>query len=226
MNLYKNHTPREIVAVLEHSDKLTYEAKLNLLDTIRNRSIDVSTEKLEEQIAQKEAAIANLENLEELGFHYEENTTTGEIVVKRTSKAKIMDIISILLGVLLSLVGLIAFWLLVAIFTGENEFGLDKLFMYVLMITAGLVGFKMLSGIERFLDFNSFLLTKSGDEVTIKKGGLSGAQTYLSSQLGIEEEEGELVFHIDDIEFIRANQDNLVQRRTLETLLLKMTANR
>ncbi|WP_299149912.1 hypothetical protein [uncultured Dokdonia sp.] len=226
MNLYKNHTPREIVAVLEHSDKLTYEAKLNLLDTIRKQSIDISTEKLEEQIAQKEAAIANLENLDELGFHYEENTTTGEIVVKRTSKAKIMDIISIVLGVLLSLVGLIAFWLLVAIFTGDNEFGLDKLFTYVLMITAGLVGFKMLSGIERFLDFNSFLLTKSGDEVTIKKGGLPGAQTYLSSQLGIEEEEGELVFHINDIEFIRANQDNLVQRRTLETLLLKMTANR
>lgn len=84
----------------------------------------------------------------------------------------------------------------------------------------------MLLSLWRFLDFNSFLLTKSGDEVTIKKGGLPGAQTYLSSQLGIEEEEGELVFHINDIEFIRANQDNLVQRRTLETLLLKMTANR
>ncbi|WP_405201385.1 hypothetical protein [Dokdonia sp. LLG6352-1] len=226
MNLYKNHTPREIVAVLEHSDKLTYEAKLNLLDTIRKQSIDVSTEKLEEQIAHKEAAIANLENLEELGFHYEENQATGEITLTRTAKAKIMDIISIVLGVSLLLMGLIAFWLLVAIFTGDNEFGLDKLFIYVLVITVGLVGFKMLSGVHRFLDFKGFVLKRSGNQVVINMGGLPETHSYDIHQLGIEEDEEELIFSLGDIELIKANQDNLVQRRTLETLLLKMTANR
>lgn len=227
MNLYKHHTEREIRAVLEHSDKLTYDAQINLLNTIGDRGIQASTETLELQISIKEKAINDLEHLEDLGFVFNQDSARGTISLNRTTRAKTMDIVSVVLGTVLFLGGLIHLWLLLAVFFGDNEFTLTKLFTYVLMISAGLIGLKMLSGINRFLDYRTFSLVQAGDTVTIEKGGLKGEQSINLDELTLEEEEeGELVLSARNIEIMRAAEDNLVHKRTLESLLLKMTTNR
>lgn len=227
MNLYKHHTEREIRAVLEHSDKLTYDAQINLLNTIGDRGIQASTETLELQISIKEKAINDLEHLEDLGFVFNQDSARGTISLNRTTRAKTMDIVSVVLGTVLFLGGLIHLWLLLAVFFGDNEFTLTKLFTYVLMISAGLIGLKMLSGINRFLDYRTFSLVQAGDTVTIEKGGLKGEQSINLDELILEEEEeGELVLSARNIEIMRAAEDNLVHKRTLESLLLKMTTNR
>lgn len=227
MNLYKHHTPREIIAVLEQSGKLTYEAKRDLLNEIKNRQIDISTERLEEQIAEKEKSIHNLDHLKDLGFVLHQEDKGAVITLRRASAAKFMDVAAIIVGAILFLVGLVHFWLLFSIFFGENEFSLDKLFLYVVLITAGMIGFKMLSGLNRFLDYYKFLLVQTGEVMTITKGGIKGEQTLSVDELKLEEEEeGELILSAGGIEIMRSAQDNLVQKLTLESLLLKMKNNR
>lgn len=226
MNLYKHHTERELLAVLEQSPKLTYEAQLNLHKELQKRSLGVSTVDLEAHIHKKKEAITNFEHLEDLGFAIEEDASTGSIHLSRAMKAKLIDGAAILLGTLLFLAGVVHFWLLIAVFFGDNEFTLTKLFTYTLLITAGVIGFKMLGGVHRFLDYHSFSLVQSGSEVRIKKGGLEGEQVIPVEQLHLREAtEGELIFGAGDIEIMRAAQDNLVYKHTLEALLHKLRTN-
>jgi|GEM_PF-1376997 len=226
MNLYKNHTHREILAVLEQSDKLTYEAKLNLLKEINKRPINVATDVLQSQITQKETAINNLDYLKDIGFMYMMDETTGTITIRRASGAKMMDMAAIIVGVILSLLGLIYCWLLLAIFLGDNEFTLTKLFTYVLVISLGGIGMKMLGGIHRFLDYNSFLLVQHRDTVTIKKGDLKREQVFNTAALKLEEEgEDELILSAGEIEIMRTSPHNLVQRLTMEALLHNILRN-
>lgn len=226
MNLYKHHTDREIVAVLDQSAKLTYDAQRNLLKELRARSVAASTSDLEKHLEEKEEAIQNLNYLKDLGFHYEFDQNTGTIKVTRAKNAIVMDVVSIVIGALLFTLGLIYFWLLIQVFFGDNEFSLGGLFTYILVISAGMIGFKMLSGINRFLDYNNFLLTQSNDTLTIRKGGLDGEQEFLVTKLILEQEEEELVLSIGDIEIMRSTEDNLVHKKTLEALVHKLMTNR
>ena len=227
MNLYKHHTERELIAVLDQSVKLTYEAQLNLSREISKRSLGVSTQELQVQIAEKEKEIHSFENLKDLGFTFKQDGIAGAITLRRATGAKVMDVVSTVLGTILFLVGLVHFWLLLAIFFGDNEFTLTKLFTYVLMISAGMIGFKMLSGVNRLLDYNKFSLIQSGSEVRIIKGGLNGEQIVSVDQLKLEEEEeGELILSAGDIEIMRSAEDNLVYKHTLQALLQKLITNR
>ena len=225
MNLYKNHTNREVVAVLEQSTKLTYDAQLNLLQELKARGLPVATNVLENHIQEKEEAIHSLAYLKDLGFKYEEEIGSKAVKVTRATKAKVMDVVSIVLGAILFLVGLVYFWMLMAIFFGDNEFTLSKLFTHCLMIAAGMIGFKMLSGIHRFLDYFSFSLVQSGTLVSVDKGGVKGTQKIPVSDLKIVPEEGDLVLYAGAIEIMRCTEDNLVHKRTLESLLQKMIEN-
>jgi hypothetical protein len=225
MNLYKNNTDREVVAVLDQSAKLTYDAQLNLLQELKKRSLQVPTTELENQITVKEQAINNLEYLKDLGFKCQVNELNGSIEIKRAMGAKIMDIIAIVVGVILFVVGLIYFWMLMAVFFGDNEFTLTKLFTYVAIITAGMIGFKMLSGINRFLDYLSFSLIQQGDNVVLKKGDLKNDEIMSVSELALNAVEGDIVFTGNAIEIMRCTADNLVHKKTLEALLNKMKEN-
>lgn len=225
MNLYKNNTDREVVAVLDQSAKLTYDAQLNLLQELKKRSLQVPTTELENQIAIKEQAINNLEYLKDLGFKCQENELNSSIEIKRAMGAKIMDIVAIVVGVILFVVGLIYFWMLMAVFFGDNEFTLTKLFTYVAMITAGMIGFKMLSGINRFLDYLSFSLIQQGDNVVLKKGDLKNDEIMSVSELALNAVEGDIVFTGNAIEIMRCTADNLVHKNTFEALLNKMKEN-
>lgn len=225
MNLYKNNTDREVVAVLDQSAKLTYDAQLNLLQELQKRSIQVPTTVLEQHITTREQAIANLEYLKDLGFKIQENELDHSLILKRTFWGLFMDVISILLGTFLFIVGLIYFWMLMAMFFGDNEFTLTKLFTYVLMIAVGMIGFKMLSGVHRFLDYSSFSLVQNGEEVILRKGGVKGDQKMSVSDLALSSKEADLVFTGNGIEIMRCTEDNLVHKKTLETLIQKMKEN-
>ncbi len=226
MNLYKHQTKREILVVLAQKDKLTYEAQVNLLNELTKRFPQVSTDGLKALIKEKEESINNLEYLKDIGFSLEHDEHAGTIAIHRTSGAKILDIVSVVIGGVLTLAGLIGFWLLLAIFMGDNEFALSKLFLYVVLISGGLIGVKMLSGINRFMDYRTFELIQFKDTVTIRKGDVEGDQVFTVDQLKLEEEEeGELILSANDIEIMRSSHENLIQNLTLKALLHKMIMN-
>lgn len=220
MNLYKHHSGRELVAVLENTSKLTYEAQLNLLKEIQKRDVAVDTTMLQEEIALKEAAITNLEYLKDLGFRATVDLQLRKLEVQRTGHAKLMDGVSTVVGFVLALLGLIGFWLLMAVFFGDNEFSLGKLIGYGFLILAGGIGFKMLSGINRFLDYRNFSLVQSGSTIKLKHQGNS--ETYSIADVHLSQTDEELVFMLDDKEVIHASAHNLKQKLTLQELVHKI----
>lgn len=220
MNLYKHHSGRELVAVLENTSKLTYEAQLNLLREVKKRGITVDTAVLQEEIAVKEVAIKNLDHLYDLGFEATFDPSGNKLELRRTGQAKLMDGTSTVIGFVLALLGLIGFWLLVAIFFGDNEFTLGKLIGYGFLIVAGGIGFKMLSGINRFLDYRNFSLVQVGNTITLTHQ--SNTKTYGTAAVSLFENEEELVFMLDDEEVIHASAHNLKQKLTLQELVHKI----
>ena len=130
------------------------------------------------------------------------------------------------LGTILSLVGLIYLWLLLAMFFGDNEFSLSKLVTYGLMIIVGGIGFKMLNGINRFLDNRNFNIVQLGEVVRLKNYQKKEEQIFSSSDVILVEEGGdELILKIGETEIIRADAENLLQKMTIEELARKMKTN-
>ncbi len=223
MNLYKNHTPRELQAVLEQSAKLTYDAQRNLLQELRGRSLGISTLDLERQIRTNETAIQNLEFLKDLGFAYNKDGQTIKIV--RTTWAIVMDIVAILVGLLLFVVGLVNFWMLAAVLFGEAELSSTRFILAIFLVVGGAIGFKMLSGLHRFLDYTLFSLQQSGEMINLRKGGVKGEQKIPLSELRLETINGELILFAGAIEVMRCTEDNLVHKTTMEALIQKMMEN-
>ncbi|TVZ52137.1 hypothetical protein [Dokdonia sp. Hel_I_53] len=218
MNLYKNHTDRELITVLDNVNKLTYEAQLNLLREFNKRKITQDTSTLQLLISETETAIRNLDVLKDLGFKAQFDDDS--LIVKRDSSAQLMDIVAIVIGFMLALIGLIHFWLLIAMFFGDNEFTLTKLITYALMILAGGVGFKMLKGVHRFLDYRSFSLEQKRDSLEVHKGG--DDLKYVPQDASLETQDEELIFKLGDNEIIYASAYNLKQKMTLEELVRKI----
>ncbi|MGK0385551.1 MAG: hypothetical protein ACI849_000153 [Patiriisocius sp.] len=225
MNFYKNHNHRELIAVIEKRDMLTHEALLKLRVALKKAGLEESLVVLNKTIEEKELQIFNLESLRDLGFTAVHDIDNRTLEIKRVFLAKVFDIVSFVLGLVLSFLGLVFMWLLLAMFAGYNEFSLGSLFIYILMISLGLIGFKMLSSISRFLAYHNFNFLQEGDRITLRKDGISGSRTFSSNQVHISEEEDDIILSIDAIELIRAGKGNVVHTLTIQELIHKIEAN-
>ncbi len=218
MNLYKNHSDRELVAVLENVDKLTYEAQLNLLREFNKREITRDTSTLRQSISETENAIRNLDILSDLGFKAQFDNTS--LSIKRDKNAQIMDVVAVIVGFILSMIGLIHFWLLIAMFFGDNTFTLTKLITYALMMIAGGIGFKMLGSIHRFLDYKSFSLEQKGSTLQLRKGRSN--TIYAPEDASLVTQDEEFIFQLGDDKIIYASAHNLKQKMSLQELVYKI----
>lgn len=225
MNLYQNHSDNELLVVLEHCGKLTYEAQLDLSQEAGQRNIAANTTILGEHLATTERDISDLVYLPDLGFQYAGDSASNQFEIKRTFKAQFMDVVSVVLGTVFFTIGLVYFWLLLSMFFGDNEFTMGKLVIYGLMILLGGIGFKMLSGIHRLLDFINFRLEKRGDTIQLSKHPKGKGLHFSSSDVSSELESDELILKVADLEIVRATATNLLQKMTLEELFRKLKTN-
>ena len=225
MNFYTNHTDRELIAVLDQCEKLTYEAQLNLANELKGRNTAADTSTLEKHIHDTEQAISELAYLKDLGFQYKKDAATGHIEIKRTFYAELFDVVSVILGTVFFVIGLIYFWLLMAVFFGDNEFTMGKLVQYGLLILLGLIGFKMLSGIHRFLDYRKFSLVRTGETIQLNQNPKGKELQYALTDITSEVENDELILKVGEIEVIRGSASNLIQKKTIEVLVSKMKTN-
>ena len=225
MNLYQHHSDRELVTVLEQSEKLTYEAQLQLLKELAHRNADIDQTALEQQIAATELAIADMAYLKDLGFTYSEDASTGRMELRRALVAKVMDVVSIVIGTVLFALGLVYFWMLLSMFFGDNQFSLGKLIGHGIMVLAGLIGFKMLSGIHRFLDYRNFSVVKTGTTIALNSSANDKELHFTSEDVHTHLEDDLLLLKVKEVEILRASAKNLVQKMTVEELERKMKTN-
>jgi hypothetical protein len=224
MNAYQSHSDRELAAVLVHSDKLTYAAQLNLHSELQKRQLDVEMNELLGAMQMHELEINQLQYLKDLGFRYNENSTSTGVEIRRTGWAIFMDITAIVVGLVLTCIGLVHIWLFYHMFFGENAFTLGKLFQYTLLVFMGTIGFKMLSGIDRFLDYIKFSLVQDGTAIRLQKGVGSAVEVFSVDDVHIVEDEDEHILQLGTVEVLRASADNLVHTMTLKELVRKIQA--
>lgn len=227
MNRYKDNTNNELLSLLDRYKSLTFPAQIELQKELINRDLIDNLHDLNSSITDKISDIKSMNYLSDIGFEMKDNEESIEIT--RTRKAIIIDLISIILGFILSFIGLLGFISLIGSFFTENEFNLFSLVMNIFQISLGILGFKILNGFKRFIDYLDFKLTIKNEIVTLEKRFDLKLTTLVQnvSHLSLDKQSDKLVLRLDDYDILGANPKNIIQKMTITELVdkLKTVAN-
>ncbi|WP_116771077.1 hypothetical protein [Maribacter litoralis] len=222
--MYSNRTNSELIAIMNQHSLLTFEAQLSLQDELQKRAVVVDMSDLNATIANKRAQIQNLEYLKDFGF--QANRTEDGLTVTRTNKALFTDILAVIVGLLVFLLGIYGCINLVYTFINGDE--LDVFTLAYKFAMAGLlfIGFSFFSGLQRLFDFYGFELRKSNSSVTLKKRfdvkleeiNIDPADVHL------EEDEDVLALKLGRETIFTSNSGNLIQTFTLQDLAKELKA--
>ena len=221
--MYNDRTKKELLEILEQYQMLTFESQLSLNSELESRGLVVDKSELELAIEVKMSQINNLEYLDQLGFNA--TIDNHSITVTRTMSAVVADVIAVVFGVLVFLLGVYGVSSLVSMFVNGEDINVFSLAVNLAMSTLILVAFSFFNGIKRLIDFAGFRLSNHDGTITMKKRFDLKLEEIKekASELFLETDEEELVLKLGDYAVFNSNADNLVQRLTIEhlTSLLK-----
>ncbi|MDO1512285.1 hypothetical protein Q2T41_06410 [Maribacter confluentis] len=218
MNMYSDKTDSELVVILQQESLLTFESQLKLRDELNTRAIATDTTALENSIARKLSEINNLDYLKDFGFTAERNS--DELTITRTNKALFTDIIGIVIGILVFLLGIYGCINLVMTFINGDELDVFTLAYKFAMASLVFIGFTFFSGLKRLFDYTGFELTKQGERITLKKRFDVKLEEINAavSDVYLDTEEDTLYLKLGQHTIFTSNADNLIQSMTLKKL--------
>lgn len=216
--MYSDRTKKELLEILEQYQMLTFESQLSLNWELESRGLVVDKSALELAIEVKMSQINDLEYLNELGFNATRDN--GGVTVTRTSNAIFADVIAVIFGVLVFLLGVYGLGSLVSLFVNGEEINVFSLAVNLAMAGLVLLGFKFLNGIQRLIDFTGFSLSNHAGTITLKKRFDLKLEEIKekTSELFLESDEDELILKLGERTILNSNADNIVQRLTIERL--------
>ncbi len=216
--MYSDKTTKELREVLGQYQMLTFESQLILNQELTTRNLAVDRSDLESAIGDKLHQIKNLEYLKDFGFTAE--FTEDGVIVTRTTKAIIMDVLAIIIGLAVFFIGVYGIGSLVAMFVNGDDFNVFSLAINFAMASLVFNGFKFFNGIKRLIDYSGFRLSNTNGVITLKKRFDIKLEEIKAtpSDLQLEEEEEEMVLRLGEELILNSNAENIVQRMTLEEL--------
>ena len=216
--MYSNKTTKELRAVLGQYQMLTFESQLILNQELKERNLAVDRSELETTISEKLNQIKNLEYLKDFGFNAQ--FTDDGVVVTRTTKAIVMDVLAIIIGLIVFFIGVYGIGSLVSMFVNSNDFNVFSLAINFAMASLVFNGFRFFNGIQRFINYSGFRLSNANGTITLKKRFDLKLEEVKAAQsdLQLEEEEEEMVLRLGEHDILTSNAENIVQRMTLEAL--------
>lgn len=216
--MYSDRTKKELLEILEQYHMLTFESQLSLNGELEFRGLVVDKSELERTIEVKLSQINNLDYLNDLGF--KATTDNGNLTITRTSNAILADVIAVIFGVLVFLLGVYGAGSLVSMFVNGEEINVFSLAVNLAMASLILVGFNFFNGIKRLIDFAGFRLSNIEGTITLKKRFDLKLEEIKAkaSELFLETDEEELILKLGGYEILNSNADNLIQRLTIEQL--------
>ncbi|TLP82802.1 hypothetical protein [Maribacter sp. ACAM166] len=216
--MYSNRIDNELIGILKRHSLLTFESQLNLKDELEKRAIAVDTTHLENAISQKLIEIKNLDYLKDFGFKAERNQ--DGITVRRTNKAMITDIVGIILGVFVFLVGIYGCINLVLTFMNGDELDVFTLGYKFAMAALVFIGISFFSGLKRLFDYTGFELSNRSGTITLKKRFDVSLEEIkaTASDIFLDSEEDTLYLKLGNQTIFTSNADNLIQTITLKEL--------
>lgn len=202
---------------------LTFESQLGLNNELESRAMVVDKSELELAIEVKMSRINSLEYLNELGFSA--IIRNDGVTVTRTSSAVLADVLAVIFGVLVFLLGVYGIGSLVSLFVNGEDINVFSLAVNLAMAGLVFLGFSFFNGIKRLIDYAGFSLSNNEGSVTLRKRFDFKLEEIKekTSELFLETEEEELTLKLGDYVIFNSNAENLIQRLTLEqlTFLLK-----
>ena len=215
--MYKNNSNNELIKLLEIQEKLTFDAKLKLMEEIKTRKINVDISDLENSINNEFNKIEKLDYLKQLGF--EADFDGNLIKIERTTKALIGDILALVLGILFCCISIIALTKIIG--SAKNEtISVFSFIINLIQVSLGLIGIKFLKSIKRIFDYTGFELIKNNDIITIKKReDLKIIEASKSKNLlNIKETDESLFLELENTLILSCNKENIIQKKTFEKL--------
>ena len=222
--MYSDRTNSELIEIMNQHSLLTFEAQLSLQEELQKRAVVVDLSDLNTTIANKRAQIQNLEYLKDFGF--QANRTVDGFTVTRTQKALFTDVLAVIVGLLVFLLGVYGCISLVYTFINGDE--LDVFTLAYKFAMAGLIfiGFSFFSGLQRLFDFYGFELRKANGSITLKKRfdvKLEEVQIN-ATDIHLEEDEDILAIKLGHETIFTSNGGNLIQTLTLQELAKELKA--
>ena len=222
MDMYIKRTNSELIEILYQQSLLTFESQLSLREEIKKRDIQVDLSPLETSISNKLTQIKNLEYLKDFGFKADKNS--DGITVTRTNKALFTDVIAIVLGVIVFLIGIYGCINLVFTFINGDELDVFTLAYKFAIAGCIFIGIGFFSGLKRVFDYTGFELSTLNGLITLKKRFDVKLEEIKAnaSELFIETDEETLYLKLGNQTIFTSNADNLVQTLTLKELAKKL----
>ncbi len=217
--MYSDKTTKELTEVLNQYQMLTFESQLVLSKELTTRNSAVDSSELESAIGEKLHRIKNLDYLMDLGFNAQ--FTEQGVVVTRNTRAVIMDVLAIIIGIVVFFLGVYGIGSLVAMFVNGDDFNVFSLAINFAMASLVFNGFKFFNGIKRLIDYSGFRLSNENGVISLRKRfdvKLEEVKGALSD-LQLEEEEEEMLLRLGEHVILNANAENIIQRMTLEELI-------
>ncbi|WP_405412810.1 hypothetical protein [Maribacter sp. Asnod1-A12] len=222
--MYSDKTNSELIEILDQHSLLTFEAQLSLQEELQKRAVVVDLSGLETTIANRLTQINNLEYLKDFGF--QANRTVDGLTVTRTKKALLTDVLAIMVGLFVFLLGIYGCINLVFAFINGEE--LDVFTLAYKFAMAGLVfiGISFFSGLQRLFDFYGFELNKSNGSVSLKKRfDVKLEELRINpAEIHLDAEEDILSLKLGHQTIFTSNSGNLIQTLTLKELAKELKA--
>lgn len=217
---YKKLSDHSLKVLLGQHTSLRYEAQLELLQELEHRKgTPAELEELSKELERKKIYLKSLGFLDEMG--YTVTTVEDTTYIKRRLDSQIIELVSIVLGVVLVFVGMYGLLNLYYLFTGDAGAGLQSLIFNGLFVFLGYKGFQMLGGLPRFINNWGMEFSFSSKQVQLRKRIDFKKETSIGNPEDVQLEQTEetlLLKFKDEIVFV-ANPKSFTQSATLKSML-------
>ena len=216
--MYSDKTNYDLLEILEQHQMLTFESQLELSEELGKRNLTTEKKVVDEAIALKIGQINNLEYLKDFGFVAE--FKNDGVIVKRTTKAIITDVVAVIAGLIIFIIGVYGIASLVSVLINGEELNVFSLAINLAMASLVLTGFKFFNGIKRLLDYWGFELSNAEGIITLKKRfDLKLEQIKeKASELFLDTNDDQMSLKLGKHTIFSSNVESVVQRMTLKEL--------
>ncbi|MFS4418190.1 hypothetical protein [Maribacter sp. 2307ULW6-5] len=221
--MYSEKTDKELLEIMGHYHTLTFEAMTRLHGEMEQRKMVVDKTPLTAAITERKQRIENLELLPAMGFFATEDAA-GALVVKRTLKAQVWDVLAVLVGLVVFLAGVYGCASLFSMFANGDEVNVFSLAVNLGMASLVYLGFTMLQGLKRLVDFMGFKMVAQAGTVSLSKRFDMKLENVAkpSEAVGLEYQEETVALYLGDLPVFSANAGNTLQKLTMEALAARL----
>lgn len=222
--MYSKTTDGDLLKILRQCSLLTFESQLSLREEIQKRELQVDLTTLNDAIANKLAEIKNLEYLKDIGF--EAQRKSNGISVTRTTKAILVDIVSLIFGLVVFFIGVYGIVNLVMTFVNNEDLDVFTLAYKFAIAALIFIAIGFFNGLKRLFNYSGFQLSNDEGALILKKRFDVKLEEIKANaaDLFVETNEEILSLKLGEETIFTANADNLIQAMTLKELANQLKA--